>query len=283
MRVTLLGTGYAIPTPERAQSGILVEIQEKKFLFDCGAGILQRIAESRRNTKDISAVFLTHYHLDHCSDFPAVLKANWLLQRTDMALFGPRGTGEWYSGLLVAYPYLSGRLDVKITELSPGEEVAFNAAAPAAPTAPAVPAVPTVPSAPASAAPAASDDTRDIKIKCAGGIHSLQNLGYKITSQEKSVVYSGDTNPARDILDMCRDGVDVLIHECAMPDGGRSSYNHSTPETLGPMLDDLPVKTLVLTHFSPDARGREEEMAEIVSKYFKGEIIIGYDLMEIEV
>ncbi len=261
MHVTLLGTGYAIPTPKRAQSGILIEIRDEKLLFDCGAGILQRIAESRRSTKDITAVFLTHHHLDHCSDFPAILKANWLLERTDMAVFGPGGTRKWYNGLLMAYPYLDGRLDVKITELSPGEEVAIGE-------------------------PGKSGDpgdASDIKIKCAKGIHTICNLGYKISFQDKAIVYSGDTNPAKEILDLCQGGADLLIHECAMPGDSHSSYNHSTPETLGPMLKRLPVKKLVLTHFSPEAEGREEEMAKTISKHFKGEIIIGCDLMEIKI
>ena len=44
MNIILLGTGVAIPQLEKAQSGILVKTPEELVLFDCGAGILGRIA-----------------------------------------------------------------------------------------------------------------------------------------------------------------------------------------------------------------------------------------------
>ena len=48
MRVTLLGTGTPFPNAERFGSAILVEVADKKGLFDCGRGA-KRIQRSVRD------------------------------------------------------------------------------------------------------------------------------------------------------------------------------------------------------------------------------------------
>ena len=40
MRVTFLGTGSAMPTGERFQTGLLLESDEGDLLVDCGSGAL---------------------------------------------------------------------------------------------------------------------------------------------------------------------------------------------------------------------------------------------------
>jgi ribonuclease Z len=46
MRVTLLGTGTPFPNPERFGSAILVEVAGKRFLFDCGRGVVIRLTQA---------------------------------------------------------------------------------------------------------------------------------------------------------------------------------------------------------------------------------------------
>ena len=100
---------------------IEVNGKKKPLLFDCGCGILQRIYESGYDHRDIDTIFLTHLHLDHVSDLLGLLKANWLVGLTQAQIYGPAGTVEWFGKLMELYPYLQGRLEVKITELTGGE------------------------------------------------------------------------------------------------------------------------------------------------------------------
>src|SRR5881227_1575714 len=65
MRVTLLGTGTPFPNAERFGSAILVETGGKKLLFDCGRGVVIRLAQAGINPKDIDGLFLTHLHFEH--------------------------------------------------------------------------------------------------------------------------------------------------------------------------------------------------------------------------
>ncbi len=109
MNIILLGTGVAIPQLERAQSGILVKTPEELVLFDCGAGILGRIVQSGYDYLKITTAFFTHHHLDHNSDFLALLKAQQLtsedlgVKRQKVRVYGPEGTNDWLGTLLSCY------------------------------------------------------------------------------------------------------------------------------------------------------------------------------------
>ena len=60
MRITMLGTGAAFPDPDRAQSGILLTLENgRHYLFDCGAGITHNMVRANVNPADVPFVFLT--------------------------------------------------------------------------------------------------------------------------------------------------------------------------------------------------------------------------------
>ncbi|MFQ6135727.1 MAG: MBL fold metallo-hydrolase [Candidatus Hydrothermarchaeales archaeon] len=249
MRITLLGTGFAIPSKDRVQSGVLIETREL-MLFDCGAGVLSRLSQSKYDHIDINHVFFTHHHLDHNSDFLALLKANFLRGRNHLNVYGPIGTKEWIARLPDAYPYLKGRFDLKIEEMN-GRWIKLE----------------------------------DCIVSCENMEHSVPAIGYRIEWVEGSVVYTGDTMPCEAVKRLCRGEVEVLIQECALPDPkeGEAVENHTTPKALGKLIQGLDIEKLVITHFAPQAEGRQNEMVKSIKRYFKGEIIIAYDLLEIEV
>jgi ribonuclease BN (tRNA processing enzyme) len=249
MRVILLGTGFAVPSSSRVQSGILVETRDNLILFDCGAGVVHRLAQSGYDSMDITHVFFTHHHLDHDSDFMALLKANWLKDRKNLTVFGPMGTERWLSSLFEAYPYLKDRTDIGVMELENMAMVKIGG---------------------------------DV-VEARSNKHALEGLAYRLTSSDKSMVYSGDTAPCEGVRGLCEGGVELLIHECSFSDAGGERYaDHTTPEGLGRLLTGLPVKKVVLTHFSHMAEERLGEMKASLERYFKGEIMLGEDLMELE-
>jgi ribonuclease BN (tRNA processing enzyme) len=60
--------------------------------------------------------------------------------------------------------------------------------------------------------------------------------------------------------------------------------SHTTPEDVGRVAAKAEIKTLVLTHFVPgdDPSITDDQWTEGVRKYFKGRIVVGKDLMEIQ-
>lgn len=70
MRLTVLGTGSALPSPSRLQTGAVVENVETTLLVDCGSGITHRLVQSDTDYRDIDTILLTHTHLDHVAASP---------------------------------------------------------------------------------------------------------------------------------------------------------------------------------------------------------------------
>ncbi len=254
MKITLLGTGVAIPQKDRVQSGLMVEAGVDRgcspVLFDCGCGVLQRIFESGYKHIEITNVFLSHLHLDHCGDVLALVKANWLCEVTKLNLWGPVGTGQWLDELLVAYPYMQDKAEITITELTPGQWL----------------------------------EVEGLEVECVRTVHALPSLGFKVTAWGKSMLYSGDTEPVVDIIDAIEasDGVDLLIHECSFPDTFDVT-NHTTPGTLAGMLKGTSVGRIILTHLYPHTRGFETEMVKVVAEACGCPVEIGHDLQVIEI
>lgn len=228
MKVILLGTGVAIPWDSRTQSSILLQSSSARLLLDCGAGALHRLNQAQIDPTSIDAVLLTHLHLDHTADFLPLIKANWLLDHNCMNLYGPPGTGDWWNSLLMAYPYMRNRVDMQITEIQPGEE--FQIA--------------------------------DLDIQAIFTKHSIPSQGYCLETNEGTVVYSGDTEPVREIRNASM-GADLLIHECSFPDG-MAVTNHTTPRWLGEVMKGTAVGKIVLTHLYPQTSGHFDQMVKSV-------------------
>jgi ribonuclease Z len=69
-RVTLLGTGVPIPSPDRVGPATLVEAGERKFLIDAGRGAAIRLFQLKVPIGRIDVQLLTHYRSDHTSGVP---------------------------------------------------------------------------------------------------------------------------------------------------------------------------------------------------------------------
>jgi len=241
MRLTFLGTGSAIPS-ERVQSGILVE--DVPFLFDCGSGVLHNLNKTRVDVDAVGHVFLTHNHLDHVNDLMALLKADWLLGREAIHVYGPTGTHETVESLFEAYDYLRGKTAVSVNEFEPGAEF----------------------------------EVLGHDIKTLPTEHSVESTAYRV---DDSFVYSGDTEPIEEMAEFAS-GCDALIHECAFPDTMDMS-NHTHPMELAAIVEDCFVNRVYMTHLYPHTRGLEDKMLEAVKQRFDGQVEIAEDMQNIEV
>jgi len=80
-------------------------------------------------------------------------------------------------------------------------------------------------------------------------------------------------------------GIEKLIRQ--LPNASRLREHlmaaHTLPEDVGRIAAQAGVKTLVLSHFVPgdDPSITDEQWSEGARKNFKGQIIVGKDLMEI--
>ena len=130
-RVTLLGTGVPIPSPDRFGPCTLVEAGEHKFLIDAGRGATIRLHQLKIPIGRIDVQLLTHYHSDHTSGIPDVWLTGWLqshfgTRKTPYRVIGPTGARALMENLERAYA-----LDIKIRiadEKLPLAGIAINTA-----------------------------------------------------------------------------------------------------------------------------------------------------------
>ena len=92
MKITLLGTGTPTPSLKRASSGYLIEIGDDRIVMDHGPGSHHRLIESGTRAVDVTHVFLSHLHYDHCMEYPRLVLQRWDMGADlipDLQVYGP--------------------------------------------------------------------------------------------------------------------------------------------------------------------------------------------------
>ncbi|MBQ8047457.1 MAG: ribonuclease Z [Prevotella sp.] len=81
-RVHILGCGSALPTPKHYASSQVVEVRGKSFMIDCGEGTQIAMRRSRISFANLTAVFISHLHGDHCLGLVGMISTFGMLGRT---------------------------------------------------------------------------------------------------------------------------------------------------------------------------------------------------------
>jgi ribonuclease BN (tRNA processing enzyme) len=87
MKITFLGSGSAFCF-NNFQSNILIEINDKKLLFDCGSDIRWAMKEQNLTVKDIDAIYISHLHADHIGGLEYFAFASYFSSMDKIKLFG---------------------------------------------------------------------------------------------------------------------------------------------------------------------------------------------------
>ncbi|MDI5932778.1 MBL fold metallo-hydrolase [Halomonas kalidii] len=298
MKVTILGSGAALPDPKRMHSAFLITVdQDHHYLLDCGHGATHRIVEANVDPAMVNNIFLSHLHHDHCSDYPYFVISTWMCNRdTQINLFGPKGTRDFSEGLLEngafkvdiearsAYPKRQSNMFAirpEITEIEEGGLIFDDGVAK-------VYALPV-------------DHIPPETCVC---------FAFKVEANGKSVVFSSDTTALDSMVDFAK-GVDVLIHDTTFPqeamdyrkDLGVGTFSHSTPREAGRIAQRAGAKRLVAnhivhydnpspvvqkylkSHFPPGMIGAEllDSVSEDIKSEYDGHVLLAHDLMRIDI
>ena len=108
---------------------------------------------------------------------------------------------------------------------------------------------------------------------------TTKSITYRIEHQNKSLVYTGDTDYCSETIQAAKN-TDVLLIECSFPDNKRIE-GHLTPSLAGRIASKAKVKRLILTHFYPEAL--KADIKKQCEKVFKREIILARDKMKINI
>jgi ribonuclease Z len=280
-RVTLLGTGVPIPSPERFGPSTLVEAGDQKFLIDAGRGATIRLYQIKVPIGRIDVQLLTHYHSDHTSCLPDVWLTGWLesffgTRKSPYKVIGPTGAKRLMENLEKAYAD-----DIKIRVID--EKLPLS-----------------------GIATDVSEFDRDGLVYEKNGVRVIAFevdhgdvikpcYGYRIEYGGRAAVFSSDTRYNENVIKYGK-GADLLVHEVAMarPELMKEAYvqriigHHTTPYDCGRVFAQTRPKLAAFTHVvqlaSPEVPPPTlDEIRAEVRQTYDGEFIVGEDLMSFEI
>ena len=202
IRVTILGSGDPFVKASQASASVLVEVGNEEhdfFFFDLGSGALAHFNGLKLPVTATTKVFLTHLHADHVGDMPTLI---WSLaksgRRAPVEVWGPAGETKKL-GTLAYTQHLEAAhaWDTQSMKGHPGQSGAHTITTE----------VPYDKSAQVY-------ERNGVKISSFPVTHIMKGaVGYRLEYKGNSVVFSGDTRPSDTLLEACKGGVDLLIHE----------------------------------------------------------------------
>src|SRR5277367_6462502 len=119
LAVQVLGSGGPEGQDKRASTSYLVwQNGSARVVLDAGGGSALRFGESGAQMSQVDVFLFSHFHVDHSSDFPALIFSSWFEDRNrPLPIYGPGGnefmpsTTEFVSDLFSdphgAWRYLS--------------------------------------------------------------------------------------------------------------------------------------------------------------------------------
>ena len=283
-QVVLLGTGTPPADPDRSGPATAIVVNGAAYLVDFGAGVVRRakaaVAErgvSALEPTNLRVVFVTHLHSDHTVGYPDLILTPWVLgRRVPLEVYGPAGLEDMTTHILEAY-----RADFETRSKHYAEKLYSVGSFP---------------------------EGRKVNVhEITGGVvykdgnvtvtafatkHAMESYGYRFDTPDRSIVISGDTNPAQTTIDACN-GCDILIHEvlthewlARRPDfQNYAARYHTTTTQLADLARQARPRLLILYHASiawrpvvDSQRSRPEELLSEITTRYSGQVVVGRDL-----
>lgn len=89
-KLTIIGSGSAVPTQTRGVTSQYLNFNERRFLIDCGEGTQLQLRRFKVKFQRLQAIFISHLHGDHYLGLVGLLSSMSLLGRTkELTVFGP--------------------------------------------------------------------------------------------------------------------------------------------------------------------------------------------------
>lgn len=277
-RLVLLGTaGGPTPKARSAAPAQAIVVGDRVYLVDCGDGVARQLARANLPMRQLRAVFITHQHSDHNAGYGPLFLLGWAAGlASPVDAYGPPPLQEMTERLLQAY-----RFDIELRIADEGR----------APLAPLVrPHEITEP----------GEVFRDDRVRVTAALNDhppiRHSFAFRFDTTDRSIVISGDTRYSENVIKLAR-GADVLVHEVVSrefwerPDAPQPPAvvrhilaSHTDAPDVGRVAAAAGVRTLVLSHYVPtEGPGAPTDAQWLagVRRHFKGDVILGRDLMEI--
>lgn len=272
VHLQVLGSGGPELGDKRASSAYLIWIDGlPRALIDVGGGSALRFGESGAHVADLDVILLTHLHVDHTSDLPALIKSSWFEDRRDpLPLYGPSGNNLMPSTVTFvrtlfdptrgAYRYLGdflkplGRDTYKLKPYDvPLKKQEIKGVF-------------------------ANGRIRAVATSVTHG--TLPALAWRIEAEGRSIVFTGDGAGGDPGLAKLAQNADILVAHNAVPEQADPVARalHMPPSVIGRLAAQAQARQLVLSHRMLRTLGREDETLAQIRKQYSGPTSFANDL-----
>lgn len=268
----VLGSGGPRSTGRAASSFLVAVDGVPRILVDAGPGAFVRLGESGLMTEGLDTILLTHLHVDHAGDVPAIVKSRDLSGEGPLGfrIVGPDGRGPYPStsafvarlfGPEGAFAYLpSFRNELRIQPVDLPADV--------------------------DAPPRRVLEDHGVTISSVAVDHGdVPSVAYRIEREGHAVVVTGDLASKRSHIEDLARGADMLVYDTAVLDPPGSPHGlyelHTPPMRIGEIAARADVKHLVLAHLPPLVEQHEKEVLASIQSTFRGDVRFATDCMHL--
>ena len=278
-RCVILATGGGPrPRKTRGPTAHAVIVDDVLYVVDCGNGVARQLAVAGVPLPSLRHVFLTHHHSDHNADYGNLIWLAWASGlRTRVDAWGPPPIARMTRLFFEMNAY---DIDTRIADEGR------------------VPLLPLVHVHELSdAGPVMRDERVTVTAALVDHPPVVPAFAFRFDAPDRSIVFSGDTRRS-DTLVRLAAGADVLVHEALwlpavdrlvarVPNAATLRKHliesHTAAEDAGRVAAAAGVTTLVLSHLVPadDPAVTDQMWLDAARVHFRGEVIVGKDLLEI--
>lgn len=248
MKLTIIGSGTAVPSATRGSPCCHLELGGRGIVFDLGSGSVRGLWRRGVDVREIEALTLSHFHPDHTADLVPLLFAlrnPEFSRRGRLVLAGPKGTRAYLEALEGLYgDWVRPRgYSLEVTEVD-RDPVDFTG----------------------------------WRLTSAPTGHTAESVAFRVEETGGGVVVYGGDSPYGENLVKLASAADLLVLECSFPEE-RPEEGHLTPSQAAMIASRAGARRLVLTHFYPAAEG--SDLITPARKHFDGELHLAFDGMEV--
>jgi ribonuclease BN (tRNA processing enzyme) len=231
MRLTVLGCSNALPHPDAASSGFLVEYDETAILLDAGHGIADRLA-GVADPRQLAGIVIGHMHADHFLDLAGIRYVfPWAGGGGPrLPVYLPPGGRRRLDDLASAISERPGFFDAAfgVDEYDPDEALAVG----------------------------------PLTMRFSPGRHYVPAYAVSVEAPDGArLVYTGDTGPSETMTEFAR-GADLLLVEATLRDTADddAERGHLTANEAIDLARNAKVGAARLVHYPPDCRTELEAL-----------------------
>ncbi len=282
-RLWLIGCGTPSPAPDRFGSSFVLQVGPECLMFDCGPATTYKLAQAGMAPTDIHHLFFTHYHYDHHADYPCFLLCRWDHERGDvprLSVYGPPPLSRITEKLIGPEGAFADDWRVRVEH--PASRELYAARGGKGPRPEPCFDVHEI---------AVSDriETRATQVTAGEAIHlqpMMDCLAYRVDWDGGALVFTGDTGRHEGLETLARGADTLVVNVWDHQENLSSAFFSGFCGTLDAarMAAGAGVHRLVIAHQTiglARPKSREKALAEIAS-IFKGEIVFGEELMELD-